>query len=144
MTKEEIFDLMNTNPVFHLATVEDDQPRCRAVFLYRADDNGIIFHTSVKKPLYSQIIKNPKVELCFNDPKNGIQVRVTGKLDLIEDNNFKDEICEHPTRKFLKSFRDSGKMEDFYNDLKVFCLKGGKAFSWSMKTNFMPKEIISL
>ena len=29
MTKNEIFQLMNTNPVFHLATMDRDQPRVR-------------------------------------------------------------------------------------------------------------------
>lgn len=65
MNKEEIFKLMNENPVFYLATTEDDQPKVRGMSLYRADENGIVFHTSSAKDIYSQIMKNPKVEMCF-------------------------------------------------------------------------------
>ncbi|MEI7942080.1 MAG: pyridoxamine 5'-phosphate oxidase family protein [Candidatus Riflemargulisbacteria bacterium] len=143
MNKKEIFELINKNPAFHLATVENDQPRCRSMFLYRADENGIIFHSGIMKPVHQQITKNPKVELCFNDPQ-GPQVRVTGTLEIVEDTKLKDEIYEHPTRKFLKSWRDSGALNDFYNSFKVYRLKSGKAVSWSREANFAPKEEITL
>ena len=144
MNKQEIFQLMAANPGFHLATMEGDQPRCRGMFLYRADENGIIFHTGSMKDVYQQITKNPKVELCFNDFQKGIQIRVAGKLELLEDQALKEEIYEHPTRKFLKSFRESGNLGDFDKTFKVYCLKGGRAVCWTMATNFAPKEEILL
>lgn len=144
MKKEEMFELMNSNPAFHLATVEGDQPRCRGMFLYRADENGIIFHSGAMKMVHSQIMKNPKVELCFNDNEKRVQVRVTGTLDIVNDNAFKDEICEHPTRKFLKAWRESGTMDQFYNSFQVYRMTGGKAVSWTMETNFAPKVEVSL
>jgi len=75
------------NPVFFLATVEDEEPRVRGMLLYKADENGIIFHTGTMKALYEQVLKNPKVELCFSG--DGTQVRVSGKLEIIEDNNIR-------------------------------------------------------
>ena len=65
MVKEEIFKLMNENPVFHLATMDGDQPRVRGMLLFRADEEGIIFHTASTKDVFQQIMKNPKAELCF-------------------------------------------------------------------------------
>ena len=65
MSKEEIFQQLNSHPAFHVATVEGDQPHTRAVLLYRADENGIVFHTARSKDLFSQIEKNPKAEFCF-------------------------------------------------------------------------------
>ncbi len=144
MTKQEIFDLMNSNLAFHLATVEGDQPRVRGMMLYKADESGIVFHTSSSKDLHKQIINNPKVELCFNDSKSGIQVRVSGELEIVEDINLKDEITEHPTRKFLKAWKENGTLQDFYNALVVYRLKNGIATTWSMETNFEPKNRISL
>jgi pyridoxamine 5'-phosphate oxidase len=144
MNKKEIFELINANPGFHLATVEGDQPRCRGMFLYRADDNGIIFHSGSMKSVHGQIVANPKVELCFNDYKNGVQVRVAGKLDIVEDNKLKDEICAHPSRAFLKPWRESGELSNFYEQFKVYRLKNGKAVTWSMATNFAPKEVVVL
>lgn len=144
MTKEELFELMRNNPAFHLATIDGNQPRCRAMFLFSADDNGIIFHTGAMKDVYKQIAKNPNVELCFNDFKSNIQVRVSGKLEEIDDNDFKDQICAHPSRAFLKAWRESGSLENFYSAFKVFRLKNGKAVTWTMETNFAPKVEISL
>lgn len=144
MTRQEIFELINNNPVLYLATVEGDQPRGRGMLLYKADESGIVFHSGTMKDVYRQIVNNPKVELCFNDFKRNIQVRVSGELEIIDDNNLKDEICEHPTRQFLRAWRESGSLQDFYKAFVVFRLKGGKATTWTLETNFAPKEYIQL
>lgn len=139
-----MFELMNANPAFHIATVEDNQPRVRCVFLYRADENGIIFHTGRMKDLYNQVEANPKVELCFNDFQRNIQVRVTGVLEQITDKAFKEEIYNHPTRAFLKPWRESGPLQDFYNNFIVYSLKNGSAIWWTVEENFEPKQPVTL
>lgn len=142
MTKKEIFEVITKNPVFHLATVEGNQPHVRAMFLYRADESGILFHTGTVKNVYKQIINNNKVELCFSC--NGIEIRITGELELIDDNSLKDEILEHPTRGFLRSFKEKGLFKDFYKDVAVFRMKNGVASPWTMDMNFSEKEIVYL
>lgn len=138
MTKEEIFQLMNENPAFHLATMDGDQPRVRGMLLFRADENGIIFHTASSKDVYKQIKKNPKVELCFRG--KGTQVRVSGKLELVNDDKLRDEIFNHPSRKFLQAWKTQG-IEEM---LQIFRLKNGTAVEWTMATNFADKEPINL
>lgn len=138
MTKEELFTMMNENPAFHLATVEGDQPHVRGMLLFRADENGIIFHTASSKNVCQQIRNNPKAELCFQ--AKGTQIRVMGELEEIPDEALKEEIRNHPTRQFLKAWEDMG--IDF--QLTVFCLKNGKATTWTMETNFAEKEWIEL
>jgi pyridoxamine 5'-phosphate oxidase len=142
MTKKEVFEAITNNPVFHLATVEGDQPRVRAMLLYKADEEGIMFHTAVMKDVRRQISKNNKVELCFNS--NGTQIRITGELELIDSNAVKDEIAEHPTRKFLKAWKENGVFEDFYKGIAVYVLKNGTAVTWTMDKNFAPKDEIKL
>jgi len=144
MTGQEIFALMNNNPAFFLATVEGDQPRVRGMLLYKADEEGIVFHTGTMKDVYKQIMNNQKVELCFNDFGKGIQVRVRGSLKLVDDNALKDEISKHPTRQFVKDWKESGALEDFYHTFVVFRLRNGLATIWTMETNFAPKEEIIL
>ena len=139
-----MFELMMANPAFHLATVEGDQPRCRTMLVFRADANGIVFHSGSMKMVHRQITGNPKVEICFNDYQKGIQVRVTGVLEIVEDNALKDEICAHPSRQFLKPWRESGPLGNFYTTFKVYRLAGGKAVWWTLKTNFAPEEVIVL
>lgn len=144
MNKEEILNLIRSNPVGYLATTEGDQPRVRALLMYKADENGIMFHTGTFKDLYEQIVKNPKVELCFNDFKSGVQVRVFGVLKEVESKDIKDEILNSPSRGFLREWVKDGYMSDFYKELAVFNLKDGKAVTWTMKENFTDKKVIKL
>lgn len=144
MNKKEIQEFINANPAFHLATVEGDQPHCRGMFLYRADENGIVFHSGTMKAVHGQIVKNPKVELCFNDLKSGTQVRVAGRLEIVADKALKDEIAAHPTREFVRKWRAAGLFPDFYNQFQVYRLAGGQAVVWTMATNFAPKETVTL
>ena len=88
MTKEEIFQFMNGNPVFYLATMDGDQPRVRGMLLFRANEDGIIFHTSAQKDVYTQIRNNPKAELCFG---NGIQVGLL-ETEYVQDDELKGNI----------------------------------------------------
>lgn len=138
MTKQEMFQLMNENPGFHLATVEGDQPRVRGMLLFRADENGIIFHTASTKDVYDQISKNPKAEMCFLG--KGTQVRVTGVLQEIHDDALKAEIYAHPSRKFLEQWKEQG----IDGLLRIFVMKNCKAITWTMATNFSEKEPIDL
>jgi len=142
MEKYEIFEAMTNHPVMFLATVEGDQPHVRAVFLYKADESGILFHMAKRREMYAQIVNNNKAELCFSC--GPVQIRVTGRLDEIDDNALKDEICEHPSRAFLKKFRENGAFEDFYRDIAVFRLSNGTASLWSMDKNFAPKEMVQI
>lgn len=139
MTKEEVFELLNQNPVFNLATVENDQPRVRGMLLFRADDNGIVFHTASSKDVYAQICKNPKVEMSFFG--NGVQVRVTGVLEEVNDAKLKEEIYAHPSRQFLRDWKANGIGEEL---IRIFVLKNGTAVKWTIEENFDEKEFIQL
>jgi uncharacterized pyridoxamine 5'-phosphate oxidase family protein len=144
MNKSEVLELINRNPVFFLATVEDNQPRVRGMLIYKADESGIIFHTATMRDVYKQIMKNPNVELCFNDQKSFTQVRVSGVLEEIKDEKLKDEIADHPSRAFLKPWRDSISHQDFCKAFVVFKLKSGLATIWSMDRNLEPKIEVKL
>lgn len=138
MTKEELFQIMNENPVFHLATMDGDQPRVRGMLLFRADEEGIIFHTASTKDVYAQILANPKTEICFQG--QGIQIRVTGILEQVQDEKLKEDIFAHPTRKFLQAWKNQG----IDGLLQIFRLKNGTAVTWTMETNFEKQKPIQL
>jgi len=138
LSRNEIFKLMNENPVFHIATMDGDQPRVRGMLLFRADEDGIIFHTASTKDIYRQVMENPKAELCFQG--DGVQIRVTGVLEHLKDEGMREEIFNHPTRKFLQAWKENG----IDNLLQVFCLKNGTATQWTMAANFAPKEFVTL
>lgn len=138
LTKNEMLRLMNENPVFHLATMDKDQPRVRGMLLFRADEDGIIFHTASTKEVFAQIKQNPKAELCFQG--NGSQIRVTGVLEQVEDEALREEIFAHPSRGFLQEWKANG----IDKLLQIFRLKHGTAVEWTMETNFDEKKEIKL
>ncbi len=133
-----MFKMINENPAFHLATVEGDQPRVRGMLLYRADENGFIFHTASTKDVFKQILQNPKAEMCFFC--KGVQIRVTGTLEQVFDEELKKEIYAHPSRKFLQAWIENG-IDDL---LEIFVMKNCTAVTWTMDTNFAPKDPIKL
>ncbi|MEE0875528.1 MAG: pyridoxamine 5'-phosphate oxidase family protein [Ruminococcus sp.] len=138
MTANDIFELIGKNPVFHLATMDGDQPRVRGMLLFRADKNGIVFHTASTKDVFRQIMANPKAEMCFSCGE--IQIRVTGVLELNEDPALREKIFSHPSRKFLQAWKDNG----IDNLMQVFVMKQCTAVTWTMATNFEPKKMITL
>ncbi len=140
MNKQEILKFLNDNPLCHLATVEGNVPHVRGMMMYRADENGIIFHTGKMKDLHKQLMKNSQVELCFNNGKfeGLIQIRISGTLELVEDLALKKEIVQK--RDFLKPWIDKAG----YDPLAVYRMKNGRATVWTMANNFTPKEYISL
>ena len=110
------------------------------MLLYIANENGILFHTASSKDLYKQVLKNPNAELCFNC--NGTQIRITRKLEIIDDNNLKDEICNDPSRKFLEQWKNDGWFKNFHDEFIVFSLKHGSIVTWTMEDNFAAKSPI--
>ncbi len=138
MTKEEVLHLIKANPVFALATTEDNIPHVRMMLLFRADNDGIIFVTGENKELNTQLSRNENVEMCFFSPKEHLQIRISGSVEQIEDLNYKKEVVKSFT--FLKEWVD----KEGYDILVVYCLKHGKAVTWTMETNFKPKEYIQL
>ena len=140
MDKEQIFIFIQKNPMFHLATTEDDQPHVRGMMLYKADENGIIFHTGKMKDVHKQLASNPKVELCFNNYQDYIQIRVSGRVELVEDLKLKKEIVASPGREFLKPWIEQIGYEPF----AVYRMNNSKAVVWTMETNFAPKSYIEL
>lgn len=138
MNKNDILKFINTNPMFHLATVEGNKPHVRGMLLYRADENGIVFHTGKMKDLNNQLSANPRAELCFNNYEDNIQVRIAGSVELIEGLEFKKEIVSK--REFLKPWVE----QMGYEMLSVYRLQHGSATVWTFETNFAPKSYIQL
>jgi len=137
MTKAEILTAINTNLTAYMATVEGNKPRVRGMGIYRADENGIIIQTWTIKDIHKQILKNPEIELCFNS-KDGKQIRVSGKVEVIDDLALKQEVVAK--RPFMKKTVD----EKGWGVVAMYALKHGKACVWTMQTNFEPKTYVEL
>jgi len=138
MTKTEIFEFLNKNPVVYLATCEGDKPHVRGMLMYRCDSGGIIFHTGKTKDLHKQLTHNCEVELCSFSQAENKQVRVSGKMEEIKDESLKRKIVED--RPFMKPWIKKYGLDV----LTVWRMKEATAAVWTMETNFMPKDYIEL
>ncbi len=104
--------------------------------MYKADENGILIQLSTIKGMYGELLRNPKVELCFSD--GGRMVRVSGTAEFIEDQALKEEVLK--ARPFLKPLVDAQGWEV----IKIFRVAHGVATAWTMAANMEPKEFIQL
>jgi pyridoxamine 5'-phosphate oxidase len=138
MTKAEILNFINANRDCSVATVEGNKPHVRVFTIFKADENGILFQTWTLKDIYEQLQKNPETELCFKDPKGGLQVRISGKLELVDDMALKKEVVAERT--FMKAVVDS----KGWGVVAMYRLKDGKASVWTPKVNFDPKTYIDI
>ncbi len=138
MNKNEVLAFISSNPIFALATSENNVPHARFMMLYRADESGILFHTGESKDLHRQLSRNPMVEMCFFGPKDGMQIRVSGTAELVEDMELKKQVVRD--RPFMQKWVD----DKGYDVLCIYRVAGGKATIWTMATNFAGKEYIQL
>ena len=138
MTKTEILEFLNANPICYLATSENNRPHVRALGMVRADDRGLIFQTVAGKDFPNQLKENPVVEVCFYSRENNLQVRVQGKAALVDDPELREEIIEK--RPFLKPWIEKNGIEG----ILVFRVMDCQALVWTMALNFAPKEYIRI
>ena len=138
MNKTEIMAFMKANPNCCVASVEGSKPRTRVLTMYRADDNGIILQSYKWKNLYKQLIKNPEVEICFCDMNKFTEVRVSGRMEIVEDPALTKEIIE--ARPFVKPVLE----QMGYATIAVYRLKKGEATSWSVTDPVEPKTYVDL
>ncbi len=138
MNKQEIIEFINKNPACHLATCEKQQPRVRGMLTYKADDKGILFTTGTTKDLYQQILANPNVELCYFNKESNTQVRVTGKVKIVDDLDLKKQIVKDFS--FLQPIVD----QFGYETLTVFRVTPAEALVWTFATNLEPKKPIKM
>ena len=130
MTREEIWKFLNAHPMCHLATLENGRPRVRGMLLYRADEQGLLFHTGAGKALAKQVADGAPVEACFNSPDT--QVRVAGVVQHVNDLALKKEIVA------ARPFMQPWVAKHGYDLIVVFRVVQCEAAIWTMATNFVP------
>ena len=128
MTREDIIDFLNRNPVCHLATVENGQPRVRGMFMYRADETGLLFHTGTHKALAQQLQTGMPVEVCFNN--SDVQVRVAGVAEGVNDDALKQEVVS--VRSFMQPWIEKHGLDL----LLVVRITHCQASVWTIADNF--------
>jgi len=138
-TIEEVREFTNQNPATWVATAIGDQPHLRAMAMWFADATGFYFHTGSQKRLCKQLRDNPKVEMGFYNPGDGMgtmqMVRITGKIEQVNDATLEKKLFED--RPWLNQVFQA------YPDDKIFIFRivHGEAQYWNMGVNCKEKDI---
>ena len=82
--------------IFYIATVEDDQPRVRPFSSIAEFEGNAYLCTGKHKEIYSQISKNPKIELS-GMYDGGTWLRVSATLELDERVEAQETVLNDPT-----------------------------------------------
>lgn len=138
MEIKDCIKFANENPVSWVATVEDDQPRVRALGMWFADESGYYFQIRANMDMYEQIKENPKIEASFWKPGEmfGTMMRVAGEVEFLNNIELKKKILED--RPFLKDFGVTPESPE----LIIFRIPKGNAYFWTIETAFEPKKMI--
>jgi pyridoxamine 5'-phosphate oxidase len=138
MTLTDCIKFTNENPICFLATIDENQPRVRALGFWFADETGFYFQTAALKSFYKQLQINPKTEVCFykHEGISGTMLRIAGEVEFLDDKRLKEKVIVD--RPFLKSFGVTAESVG----LIIFRISKGQAHFWTMVNNLKPKEII--
>jgi len=138
MNIQDCIAFANEKHICYLATAEGKQPRVRAMGFWFADETGFYFQTSTIKEIPSQLMGNPKVEVCFykHENKTGTMMRIAGEAEFIVDQEFKE-----------RAFRDRPFLNEFVSrpespKIVLFRIAHGEAHFWTIDNNLKPKEFI--
>lgn len=126
MDFQSAIEYTKKNPVGFIGTTEGDQPHVRGFMILFADQSGFYFCTSASKPVYRQILKNPKIEVCFYDHEKMDMMRISGKSETVENIQLKKKILEE--QKFLRDIFKTADNPDFI----IFRLSHGEGQYWNM------------
>lgn len=136
MNKSDILAFINSNRSCYLATVEGNKPHVRAMGIHQADEDGIIIQSCVLKDVHKQLCDNQNVELCFL--KEGVQIRVSGTVEFVDDTKFRDEVI-------AKRPRLNEIIEKHGNEvITLYRLRHGLATVWTHETDLDPKTYVEL
>jgi len=136
MTRDQVLEFAAANPAAFMATVDGGKPRVRAMHTALAEPVGLTFCTGVNKDVHRQLVANPAVELAYWDQKAGVQVRVRGEMQPLNDLDLKKRIVNEVFT-FLKPV-----VERFgYDVLSLFRLAKGTSVVWRAAQGMAPLEV---
>jgi uncharacterized pyridoxamine 5'-phosphate oxidase family protein len=136
---ELVAAFISATPDFYLATVDaNNHPRVRPFGLALAFNDHLWFCTNNQKKVYAEIQKNPYVEVCSYNSKEGEWIRISGKAVLADELAVKQKIFE--TSPAIGSIYQSPENPVF----TIFYIEGKADFYTFKSPNSGPTKTIEL
>jgi pyridoxamine 5'-phosphate oxidase len=138
MDIQDCIKFTNSNTICYFETIEEDQPRIRAMNSWFADESGFYFQILDIQPVYQHLQRNPKTEICFYKQENmtGTILRIAGELEFLSDFKLKEKL-----KNGNNALRNFDRLPDNQGFI-IFKITHGIANFLTMENNIMPKEII--
>ena len=136
MTFEDCIQFMEKNPTCFFGTVEAERPHVRPMTVWLVDKSGIYFYTSTIKPLASQILANPNVEIAFHQPgispEKDTVLRIEGRIEVSKDMNIREMLWEkYPWLNEIGAPAEAP-------TVIVFRISSGRFNFWTWENNIRP------
>lgn len=126
MDRRQILEFVRKNPTSFMATAEGGRPRVRAMDTPHVDDSGLTFCTGTGKDVARQLMADPWVELCYWSVEDKLQLRIRGRMEVLDDQELKEYIVEN---RFV--FLKPVVAKYGWETLTLFRLASGEARTWS-------------
>lgn len=82
---EKIINFLKENPIFFVATVDENKPKVRPFGFSMKYNERLYFGTAKEKQTYKQLMANPNVELCTFAKDKWIRISGVAVLDDSEE-----------------------------------------------------------
>jgi len=85
MSEAEKNEINDPNALSLATTNKNNGPSVRMVLLKELNQKGFVFYTNLNSPKSEDLKQNPKASMCFHWKSLQRQVRISGKINQIED-----------------------------------------------------------
>lgn len=137
MNFDDCIQFTGKTPDGFLATMDGGKPHVRPMTVWMADRSGFYFYTSTVKPLASQLLANPNVEIAFHQPGPppdiGTVLRIAGRMELVEDMDVRKRL--YAKFSWLKKV---GTGTPDSPTIVVFRIPSGRYNFWTWQNNVRP------
>lgn len=112
---EEVIKYLNDNRIGYFATVDNGKPRVRPWGFMYEEDGKFYFCTNNTKDVYRQMTAVPYMEFCCAEPEFKSWLRISGKINIIDDMAVKEKVMEkNPMLKGMYQSPDNPIFVTFY------------------------------
>jgi len=85
MSEAEKKEINDPNALSLATSNSDNEPSVRMVLLKEVAEKGFVFYTNLNSPKSNDLKKNPKAEMCFHWKSLQRQVRISGSITQVSD-----------------------------------------------------------
>jgi uncharacterized pyridoxamine 5'-phosphate oxidase family protein len=123
---QDVAAFFEKNDYFYLATVDGQGARVRPIRYTMVADNRLLFVTSSKKEMYTQLLSNPNVELSRTAKDDSAYIRYKGKAVVENDPKVKAKMLELQPAMSKKFGEDMVIFAVEPEQVGIFPMKGGQ------------------